>query len=32
VVGHCLDLRARSMAGGANEIQRNIMAKLVLGM
>jgi len=32
VVGHYLDFRARSIAGGSNEIQRNIMAKLVLGM
>ena len=27
-----LDLRARSIAGGSNEVQRNIVAKLVLGM
>ena len=32
VVGRYLDLRARSIAGGSNEVQRNIMAKLVLGM
>ena len=32
VVGRYLDQRARSIAGGSNEIQRNIMAKLVLGM
>ncbi len=32
VVGRYLDQRARSIAGGSNEVQRNIMAKLVLGM
>ena len=32
VMGGYLDLRARSIAGGTNEVQRNIMAKLVLGM
>jgi acyl-CoA dehydrogenase len=32
VMGSYLDLRARSIAGGSNEVQRNIMAKLVLGM
>ncbi len=32
VVGRYLDQRARSIAGGSDEIQRNIMAKLVLGM
>ncbi|MDP6688463.1 MAG: acyl-CoA dehydrogenase family protein [Alphaproteobacteria bacterium] len=32
VVAHYLDFRARSIAGGSNEVQRNIMAKLVLGM
>jgi alkylation response protein AidB-like acyl-CoA dehydrogenase len=31
-MGSYLDLRARSIAGGSNEVQRNIMAKLVLGM
>jgi alkylation response protein AidB-like acyl-CoA dehydrogenase len=25
-------LRASSIAGGSNEVQRNIMAKLVLGL
>ena len=32
VMGGYLNLRARSIAGGTNEVQRNIMAKLVLGM
>jgi acyl-CoA dehydrogenase len=32
VMARYLDQRARSIAGGTNEIQRNIMAKLVLGM
>jgi alkylation response protein AidB-like acyl-CoA dehydrogenase len=32
VMARYLDLRARSIAGGSNEVQRNIMAKLVLGM
>ncbi|MFP6749657.1 MAG: acyl-CoA dehydrogenase family protein [Alphaproteobacteria bacterium] len=32
VMGRYLDQRARSIAGGSNEVQRNIMAKLVLGM
>lgn len=32
VVGRYLDQRARSIAGGSNEVQRNIMAKQVLGM
>jgi len=32
VMGSYLDLRARSIAGGSSEVQRNIMAKLVLGM
>ena len=26
------NLRASSIAGGSNEVQRNIMAKLVLGL
>ena len=32
VVATYLDQRARSIAGGSNEVQRNIMAKQVLGM
>ena len=32
VVGRYLDQRARSIAGGSNEVQRNIIAKQVLGM
>ena len=32
VVASYLDQRARSIAGGSNEVQRNIMAKRILGM
>jgi acyl-CoA dehydrogenase len=32
VMSRYLDQRARSIAGGSNEVQRNIMAKRVLGM
>ncbi len=32
VMSRYLDQRARSIAGGSSEVQRNIMAKLVLGM
>ena len=32
VVASYLDQRARSIAGGSNEVQRNIMAKHILGM
>ena len=32
VVPHYLNTRAASIYGGSNEVQRNIMAKLVLGL